>query len=371
MGRHGENIRKRKDGRWEARVLSGYDVNGKAKYRSLYGKTYLEVKNKKKEYISNLENSNQVFDNTLKIRIRDLFILWIVERESEIKASTCEQYRTLAEKHILPVLGEHYLSGLSTETVNNYLKEKLNGSDALAAKTVLDIRSLLVQMFAYASVHHYVSGVTGKLWVPKKKKTEIEILSASEQKKLMDVIRSDDSPYRLAVLLSLYTGLRIGEVCALQWKDIDPEDGSITVSKTLLRIRDRSASEQKTKIIITAPKTENSRRTIPLPVFLTDILRHEAKEEEYYVVTGKYKYMEPRVCLERFKTLCRRAGIKEHTFHCLRHTFATRCVEMGFDAKSLSEILGHSSVTITLERYVHPTMEQKRIQMQRLSMFDD
>ena len=188
-----------------------------------------------------------------------------------------------------------------------------------------------------------------------------------EQAKLENVLLENREPFHIGILLTLYAGLRIGELCALQWKDIRLEEGTVHIERTLLRIQDRSHQHShRTRILIDRPKTESSIRTIPLPSTLIDVLRSCRQDEDCYLLSGTRQFIEPRLCLSRYKTLLRHAGLNAYTFHTLRHTFATRCVENGFDAKSLSEILGHANVNTTLQRYVHPTTEQKRRQMERL-----
>ena len=183
-----------------------------------------------------------------------------------------------------------------------------------------------------------------------------------------DQLFSRPDPLHLGILLSLYAGLRIGEVCALQWGDFHFDNGTVAVNKTLLRIRNMAPGAKcRTKLVIDKPKTQCSNRIIPLPEFLVPYLLAQRQGPEVYVLTGKRHFMEPRVCLERYKRVLRLAGVQPYTFHTLRHTFATRCVENGVDIKSLSEIMGHSNVTVTMQRYVHPSMDLKREQMNKLS----
>ena len=183
------------------------------------------------------------------------------------------------------------------------------------------------------------------------------------------------NPFHLGILLTLYSGLRIGEICALQWQDFDFRNGTIMISKTLYRIQTENPdNNQKTKIIIESPKTESSIRVIPLPSFILNICINNCGKNQCYVLTGTEKYMEPRLCLKKFKNILKELGFSNYTFHTLRHTFATRCVENGFDVKSLSEILGHSNINTTMQRYVHPSLEFKQRNMDRLesiSIFGD
>ena len=161
-------------------------------------------------------------------------------------------------------------------------------------------------------------------------------------------------------------GLRIGEVCALQWKDIDLEKRILTVSKTIQRVQCRTGAKH-TKLIITEPKSESSKRTIPIPDCLLPLLKQFRDNDEVSVVSGKKKPVEPRTMQYRFAKILHNADLPSFNYHSLRHLFATRCVELGFDVKTLSEILGHSSVEVTLNRYIHSDLERKRTCMSLLS----
>lgn len=163
------------------------------------------------------------------------------------------------------------------------------------------------------------------------------------------------------------TGLRIGELCSLQWRDIDLEKRILTVKKTMQRIQCPTAAS-KTKLIITDPKSESSRRQIPIPeCMMSFLLKFKGKPSEY-VLTGTEKPIEPRAMQYRFRTILKNAKLPSVHFHALRHIFATNCIRLGFDVKALSELLGHSSVEITLNRYVHSSFDQKREYMKRVQM---
>lgn len=175
-------------------------------------------------------------------------------------------------------------------------------------------------------------------------------------------------PMKIGVLCALYMGLRIGEVCALQWRDVLLDQGVVHVRKTMQRVQlEKTGDAPATRLTVGRPKTDASIRFIPIPSFLLQPLRRCQKPEDCFVLTGEERPMEPRLCLSHYKRMLQSAGLKSYTFHALRHTFATRCVESGFDVKSLSEILGHTHVNITLQRYVHPSMEMKKRQMEMLS----
>ena len=167
----------------------------------------------------------------------------------------------------------------------------------------------------------------------------------------------------------MFSGLRIGELCALEWGDISLESGTIYIHQNIQRIQIKGNGEKKTEVVITTPKSQCSIRTIPMPEFLISILREADIERRGYLLTGSKKYLEPRSMENHFHKILDEISMRQVNFHTLRHTFATRCIEVGFDIKSLSEILGHANVNITLNRYVHPSFQLKKENMERLSVF--
>lgn len=162
--------------------------------------------------------------------------------------------------------------------------------------------------------------------------------------------------------------MRVGEICALHWEDISFSEQTLYVHQTLQRIQDKSCSEKKTRIVLTTPKSACSIRTIPIPDPILKILNdHQTSRKGFLLTNSETHFIEPRTMQNRFKTVLKKSEIESANFHALRHTFATRCIELGFDVKSLSEILGHATVNITMNRYVHPTLEMKKNNMEKLS----
>lgn len=195
-------------------------------------------------------------------------------------------------------------------------------------------------------------------------------MSRTEQQQFMRYLLKDSDLIKLGIVFALYTGVRCGELCALQWSDIDLLEKTVTISKTMQRIQNRNnESGEKTKIIIMPPKSDDSFRTIPIPDFLASMLKEfQPKQRDAFLLTGLTdKYVEPRCMQNRFKKHLSTCGIENMNFHALRHTFATRCIEVGFDIKSLSEILGHADVNTTLSLYVHSSFELKVDNMKKLN----
>ena len=372
MSKHGENIWKRKDGRWEGRYIKGRDPNGKAFYASVYAKTYAEVKKKREDALQKLKAHPPLALSTKSLGM--IIHEYLEEHKEEIKFSTYARYVEISEKHLIPDLGLMPVSEFTREDGNCYTKELLrNGKTqgkGLAPKTVKDIASVLKLVLRYAEEKQYISNAPTDFYIPKQGRSKIRILAPSQQEKLKTFVCAETDSYKFGVYLCLYTGLRIGEICALQWKDIDCINSTLSVNKTVLRVKDVGSTTTKTRILISTPKTPSSERLIPLPKELSEKLQRLKLElspsENFYVLTGTEAYIEPRNYYERYKRYLRSCELTGFNFHALRHTFAIRCIEAGVDPKVLSEILGHASVQITLDRYVHPSLENKRTSLERL-----
>lgn len=376
MARKGENIRKRADGRWEARIIIGYGTDGKAVYKSVYAKTYGEVREKKRRtYTEDISSGAILMDR--KITLGHLMEEWLFYTKNHVKASTFAKYMQLYELHIAPVLGKRCLTLLTTQDVEAFTLEMLqkgrrSGGGGLSPKTVADILNLVKQAIRYGREHDYPCPSNLVIRCPRHTIPQIQILSSLEQQRLEHCIWEKEDPIYLGILLSLYSGLRIGEVCALRWGDYHPDRGTIMVERTMMRIQETERSriedgQPKTRLLIDSPKSACSVRTIPLPSFINAYLRERKKADTHYILTGRETYLEPRNYYRKYQKIMQECGLGEYNYHALRHTFATRCVEKGFDVKSLSEILGHADAAITLRRYVHPTIEMKRLQMERLA----
>lgn len=374
MSKKGENIYKRKDGRWEGRYIRYYDNRGKAKYGYVYAKTYGEVKSKLIEVKNSLgsneklvEKNNCIYSNVLDA--------WMQSIRINIKESTYARYVHLVETHIRPCLGKYPLMKISTQLIEGYIEQKLTDGrqdrkGGLSTKTVTDILTILKSTFEYAKYNNLpVICNLSKLTIKRKDK-EMRVLSVKEQEALLRVLLDDMDIYKFGVILSLYTGIRVGELCALQWEDIDTSSSILKIRKTMQRIQETNkGAAHKTKIVITEPKSKCSIREIPLPSFLVDFADRFKSQAKSYVLSGdKIKYVEPRTMQNHFKKYVKSAGIDPANYHSLRHTFATRCVELGFEIKTLSEILGHANVNITLNRYVHSSFELKCDNMNKLNL---
>lgn len=371
MPRRGENVYKRRDGRWEARYIYSYDASGKAKYRSIYAHTYSEVKRKlieQKHLVQKVEDSNSAI-----MTIDDVSHMWLAAKKLKSKESTYAKYFHLVQTHITPKLGQYPLKQVDQQLIEQYTESllisgRVDGRGGLAPKTVSDILAIVKSILSYAEKCGVPFACHLSQLSVKQKHRQMRVLSVPEQKKLTSVLINDLDHTKIGILLGLYTGLRLGEVCALQWKHINLTSGILEVQQTMQRIQNTDkTSTTRTRVIISEPKSHTSIRDIPLPRFIVEILVAYQAAPEAYVITGSTKYyMEPRTLQNRFKRCLEECEIESANFHALRHSFATRCIELGFDVKSLSEILGHADVSITLNRYVHSSIELKRQNMKKL-----
>lgn len=370
MSKRGENITKRKDGRWEARYIKYYE-DGKAVYGYLYGKTYSEAKKKKENALRDKAEASTQRRTEL---FNDLINYFLLQKKYCVKESTYAHYCNLVDRHIRNELGSVQLCDLTAYTIEQYADQKLRNGKAdmmggLSPKTVKDILTLIKSILKYGIAKELLPSNILTFSTPKVQKKDIEILSLTDQKRLEQGTFNEDNLH-FGIYLCLYTGMRIGEVCALQWKDIDLINYTININKTIQRVSNCEAnSSAKTKVIIDTPKSIASKRAIPIPALLCEQLsqrRQENCSDACFFLTGSNRYIEPRNYYARYQDILLDCGIAQYTFHALRHTFATRCIEIGFDPKVLSEILGHTDVKITLDRYVHPSIDRKRACMELL-----
>lgn len=370
MPKKGEHIYKRKDGRWEGRYRSGTDRNGKAIYRSVYGKGYYEVK-KKLLSCNETKGTGGVYPKNSPL-FGDAVFLWQKANANRYKGSTRMKYENLIENHILPVLGCYRLDRINTFLLADFMDDKLNNGridrkGGLSPSYVRSIMLIVFEVIDFAVKENMCAPLRAHIHKPATEKNEYEILDISSQKRLEKRLLLNPDETGVGILISLNTGLRISEVCALEWSDIDFKTAILHVRSTVSRIKSNDG-KSKTKLIIDKPKTKSSFRDIPLSGKLMKVLLllYEKRKSEY-VISIKTGFVSPRTYEYRFHKILEKYGIKPINYHALRHTFATRCVEMGVDVKTLSEILGHSNVSITLNTYVHSSIERKREQLEKLS----
>lgn len=361
MPRRGECIYKRKDGRWEARYVKEIGTDGKKKYGSVYAHSYRAVKDKQQYFSMTPLREIRCSAN---IKIVDLTMRWLSHIQSQVKLSTYRKYEGLCHNHINPKIGEIPMTLVTRAMVENFSREQLaNGNKSggpLSAKTVNDILVILGLIFSFAEEEYNIA--LPKISFLREEKKEARVLSVQEQTTLIRCLLTDMDIYKLGALLALYTGIRIGELSALLWEDI--QHNCVVINKTLQRLK---GDLGKTEIIIGSPKSDSSKRVVPLPDFLIPYIEKFRRPYGYVISTNRCMHTEPRILQQKFRTITDTCHLDDVTFHTLRHTFATRCIEAGFDVKTLSEILGHADVKTTLNRYVHSSFELKQMNMAKLA----
>lgn len=371
MSKRGVNIYKRKDGRWEGRYIKCY-TNGKLKYGYVYAKTYREVKEKLLENI----NSKQEVKNSIatsKLVFEIAAEKWLDSITSQLKESSIVKYRNILNSYLYPSFGKMEINSITYSDITDFSTKLINcggiKKTGLSPKTVSAVLSVLKSIFEYTAKDESIIIPDFSDIYIKQCPKPMRILSVSEQSKLNQYLRNDLSLSNIGILICMFTGIRIGEVCALKWKNVLFNERCISIESTAQRLQKFDIEGSRTEVVISEPKSPCSIRKVPIPDNLYYILRELKQGDEDFLLTGNNKdVLEPRTLQNRFKAVIKKCGIDDANFHSLRHTFATRCVEVGVDVKSLSEILGHASVNITLNRYVHPSMELK---LKNINMLSD
>ena len=368
MARRGENIYKRKDGRYEGRYVIGKTSTGKTRFGYIYGRRYADVREKllvkKAELFCRPASGPSCCQETLGAWMEG----WM---ESElrgcVKASTWQTYRNQFTRHLRPALGGCSLSQITPKIVHELI-ERLEQS-GLAASTIRGIYRLLASAMRFAIEEGLISkNPCRKIRIQLKENCQQRVFSRSEQERLRQAADNDKD---LPALLSLYTGMRLGEICALKWSDIDWDKRTIAVCRTVQRIARWNGGQQraKTALMIGTPKSASSHRVLPVPALILDKLREMRAQatSSAYVFSPVERAAEPRTIQRRFQRLMSRLGIPDAHFHTLRHSFATRLLELGVDVKTVSALLGHGSARITLDFYAHSLIEQQRSAMELLA----
>lgn len=371
MARRGENIYKRKDGRYEGRYVVGKKQDGKTKFGYIFGHQYGEVKarltEKKAELLS---NGNSPVKKHCKT-IGEWLNYWMEsELLGSVKESSYQTYIYRLNSHILPRLGKTELCALTPRTVHAFLQEL---SDAgLSESTIRSAYRLLSAGMRAALDEGMISkNPCKKIRIRRGEGKEQRVLSMEEQRKVeLALDESGDT----AALVGMYTGLRLGEICGLKWSDIDWDKGTIAVRRTVQRLRrGNTESGKKTLLVIGSPKSYSSHRTIPVTSAILNKLRERLKSISHggklceFIFSTTPQAAEPRTIQRHFAKAMKKAGIVGAHFHTLRHSFATRLLELGVDVKTVSTLLGHGSTQTTLDCYAHSLLSQQRSAMNLLA----
>ena len=294
-----------------------------------------------------------------KLNFNQISALWKEEKRQFVKQSTMSAYLLTLENHLIPYFGE--MSSIHEEAVQTFVISKLKRG--LSQKSVRDLLIFLKMVVRYGSKHGEFNHPDWDIKFPTEQKSlELPVLSVNHQRKLMGYVKDNFTFRNLGVLICLHTGMRIGEICALKWNDIDTDKGIISVSKTIERIYILEGEHKHTELVVSTPKTKNSNREIPMTKDLIKLIKplKSIINNDFYVLTNESYPIEPRTYRSYYKKLLQKLEIPAIKFHGLRHSFATRCIESQCDYKTVSVILGHANVSTTLNLYVHPNNEQKK-----------
>ena len=291
--------------------------------------------------------------------IREIAAAWKEYKRPYVKQSTMAAYALILENHILPTLGD--CESLHEQTVQAFVLQKIGSG--LSVKTVKDILIVLKMVMKFGVKNEWMRYYEWDIKYPTTSTNkELEVLSVANHRKVLDYVQGHFSFTGLGIYISLSTGLRIGEICALKWSDINVLDGTITVSRTIERIYIVEGEKKHTELVINSPKTKNSCREIPMSKELLAMVKPIKKvvNNDFYVLTNDERPTEPRTYRNYYNRMMAKLSIPKLKYHGLRHSFATRCIEAGCDYKTVSVLLGHSNISTTLNLYVHPNMEQKK-----------
>ena len=305
------------------------------------------------------------------MKVKELFDIWLNKYcKLSLKIRSFNKYDNFINLHINPILGEYEITEITSDILQDFISLKLKEGNlktkgALSSNTVFGIASVLKQGFKFALMQDLIiKDPTLSLKLPQATEKEVQALTRDEQKAIEEYCLKHNKSNYLGIVICLYTGIRLGELLALTWEDINFEDKLLYIKKTSYT----SKVNGKNQIIIDKPKTKKSNRIIPIPnklLVLLDIQKR-ASSCDYIIATKQNKMVDTRSYQRTFESILSKCGIKHYNFHCLRHTFATRALELGMDIKTLSEILGHTNVAITLNRYAHSLLDYKIQEMNKI-----
>lgn len=376
MARHGENIYKRKDGRYEGRYVTGKKSNGTTRFGYVYGMRYTDVKKRLLEKKAEIQQTIHPEAAVRGMTVEKWMRSWLeTDLLGGIKASSYLTYLNQMNRHILPCLGRMQMASITPEMVHSFL-ECLQAK-GLGENTVRGIYRLLSAAMRAALDDGIISkNPCRKICVKRGERVQQRVFSREEQKKVEKTLSQGED---LTALFAMYTGLRLGEICGLRWSDINWENGTATVCRTVQRLKRMDTDkclkcgDAKTYLMIGSPKSPSSCRTIPIPTFLLKRLEIQKKQRSAAQLTTGYIFgtgmraADPRTIQRRFAGVVRRLEIPDAHFHTLRHSYATRLLEMGVDVKTVSQLLGHSSAKTTLDCYAHSLLDQQRSAVAKLS----
>ncbi|MGH1846809.1 site-specific integrase [Enterococcus gilvus] len=355
--RRGENIYKRKDGRWEGRYKKGYKADGRIKYGYIYAQTFQEVRTKLYSLKAHYHTQQELYGYSC-ITFEEWGRSWLYEIQNGIKPSTYSSYYYKLEKYVFPLIGERSLNELTAEIGKGLIAKWFE--KGLSISTMQVILRITNKCLGYAKQKKKIKEQPFlEITLPKRKKQKIRALNRKEQAKLEEVALSEKGNTGLPTYLALYTGLRIGEIAALKWNDIDFERNLIHVTHTYQRVP-LQLRERKTQLLLGSTKTDSGTRSVPISHSLRkELRRHRRQSRGIFVFSTNNHPVEPRLLTYHFHRIRKKCGLEDVHFHQLRHTFATRCLESQSDILSVSALLGHASAKLTLDTYADSMMDQR------------
>ena len=360
MAKRGENIYKRKDGRYEGRYVVGKKTDGRTRFGYVYDRSYAGVRTKLCKVKAALSASQD--NSACRMTVEKCMRLWLEsEMRGVIKPSSYQTYLSIFENHIQPKLGHMNIGRVTRGTVLEFAENLM--AQGLAVGTVKGVCRLLSACMRYAQEEGYIrKNPCRRIILPETCSAEQRVLAAEEHKCIRKKAGQESN---IPVLLASYTGMRVGEICALRWTDIDWNRSTVCVSRTVQRIRRSSGG---TVLFVGTPKSLKSRRVLPLPTFLLELLKASAESSDSDYIFGREdRPAEPRTIQRRFSSMLKRLGIVGAHFHTLRHSFATELLGLGIDIKTVSTLLGHSSAKTTLDFYAHCMLDNQRQAVERLA----
>lgn len=316
-------------------------------------------------------NRKRIYTHIIKVRcctsskrtFSEIADEWLRSVSHSLKESSAATYSHKLNKHIIPYFRDTDFSAISKNCIIGFIDYQI--SQGKSRQYVSYMLTIIKAIYRYAYDEYGYKNITLNIPALPASHSRVYILNSVQQEKLIHYLDTHPDTTSLAVAVSLFTGLRIGEICALKWSDIDLNETILHVNKTVQRITSSNGSK-KTKVIITSPKSESSVRDIPLPPHIIDMLGSFKRDNDNYIISEDRDPVEPRTLQYRFERLLDDADLPQIRFHSLRHIFASNALMLGFDIKSLSEILGHSSANVTLKLYVHSSLGVKREYMNLL-----
>lgn len=365
MARKGENIYKRKDGRWEGRYKKGRKRNGQLKYGYIYGKTYTEVKHKLYAYKLKYHHLIQVRGDSA-LPYEEWSFIWLTKQQTTIKASTYSTYLYKLKKYVFPTIGNIPLNLITSQAIQSLINDwKEHG---LKSTTIHVLYQIVKTTFKEAVAKQYlIQSPCTSIQLPKKLRTTPKALTKEDQKLLENTVKKLPLYKGLSVLLSLHTGMRIGEIAALKWESIDWVNQLIHVQQTFQRL---PIGLNKTQLHLDHTKTESSNRVIPIGRTLYKYLKKwQRKSTSPYVCSKNQSPSEPRLLTYYFHKIRELCGLTSVHFHQLRHTFATRCIEVKADIASVSRLLGHTSIHTTLNIYTDSLIETRKTVIKQMTSY--